>query len=93
MLTFRSEDGAFVYVVPPPFDPALPFGHGANLELPSGGVMKYEVTIRPFAVGDYSTTYEWVTTSAPDSSFPEGCTGTITTSLHVRIVPPDGGTD
>jgi hypothetical protein len=93
-LMFRNESNSPIDIVAPPLDPDLPFQYADGLDviqLDPGGIASSGVALRPYALGDYSTTAVWVVTTAPEGTLPAGCTSTLSTALHVRIVLPDGG--
>jgi hypothetical protein len=92
-LAIRNESSSPVTVVAPAADANLPF----HFDLPGfvlspHDLAKLAVTVDARALGDYSSTAVWVTTSDPNINLPDGCTSMFTASFHVRVVLPDAGT-
>jgi len=90
-LEFRNESQSPLTLLAPTNDARLPFLFGSSVLLPGSGAVEVSVGLRADTLGDSSTTAVWTATTLPNDDLPPGCATMISTPLHVRVVPPDGG--
>jgi hypothetical protein len=90
MLVFRNETAAPIVVVAPASAPPFVYDQDRT-SIPSGAASARRVGVFGDTPGDVTTVSVWTTTAGPDTELPEGCTGSISVSVHARLIAPDGG--
>jgi hypothetical protein len=92
MLVFRNETATPLVLLAPAGNPPFVYDP-ADKAIDPGGRSTRVVSAFGNTPGDYSTVGVWTATARPDLLLPDGCTSSISVSVHARFVAPDAGAD